>query len=290
VRTSPSIERLAQRVGSAEFLDRPAAALGGALRRIVRRGAVEDTLTGTTLGHPLHPVLVGFPIGSWGAATVLDLVRADPASRRRLVGLGLLAAVPTASAGAADWLSTDGAARRIGLVHAASNTAVLVLQAASWLTRRRGRHARATVLSLTAMGFVGAGIWLGQQLVYALGIGVDNTVFQHPPEVWTDAAAEDDVRVDGALTVEVDAVPVLLSRVDDAIVALADTCTHRGGPLHEGRVADGCVTCPWHASTFDLRTGYVVSGLASRPEPRFEVQTADGRVRIRATRTSLRAG
>jgi nitrite reductase/ring-hydroxylating ferredoxin subunit len=85
-------------------------------------------------------------------------------------------------------------------------------------------------------------------------------------------------------------VPVLLSRLDGGIVALDDRCTHRGGPLHEGVVADGCVTCPWHGSTFDLRTGYVVSGPASRPEPRFEVRTVDGRVQVRRDRQPSAAG
>jgi hypothetical protein len=77
VRTWPAIEQLAHRVETAAPLDRPAQALAAVLRRVVRPGPVEDVLTGTTLGHPLHPVLIAFPIGSWAAATVLDVARAD---------------------------------------------------------------------------------------------------------------------------------------------------------------------------------------------------------------------
>jgi hypothetical protein len=120
MRTWPVIEQLAHRVETESALDRPAHVLATALRRVVRPGPVEDVLTGTTLGHPLHPVLIAFPIGSWAAATVLDVARADRDARRMLVGLGVLAAMPTALAGASDWLTTTGAARRLGLAHAVS--------------------------------------------------------------------------------------------------------------------------------------------------------------------------
>jgi nitrite reductase/ring-hydroxylating ferredoxin subunit len=164
------------------------------------------------------------------------------------------------------------------------------LETASWLARRRGRHARGTLLSLTATGFLGAGIWMGDQLVYGLGVGVDTTAFEHLPADWTDVAAEEDLPVDGALCVDVGGVPVLLSRVQGEVLALADRCTHRGGPLHMGRIADGCVTCPWHGSRFDLRTGYVVSGPASRPQPRLEAQVVRGRLQVRRERRGSTAG
>jgi nitrite reductase/ring-hydroxylating ferredoxin subunit/uncharacterized membrane protein len=275
------LEKLTHRVEATAALDRPADAVAAGLRRIVRPGPVEDALTGTTLGHPLHPVLIAFPIGSWAAATTLDAVGADPDARRMLVGLGVLAALPTALAGASDWLSTGGATRRLGLVHAASNGGALALETASWLARRRGRHGEGAVLSLMATGFLGAGIWLGEHLVYALGVGVDNTAFVRLPAEWTDVAGDTEVPVDGAVCVVAGGVPVLLSRSEGEITALADRCTHRGGPLHEGTVDDGRVTCPWHRSTFDLRTGYVLSGPASRPQPRLEVRTIDGRVQVR---------
>jgi nitrite reductase/ring-hydroxylating ferredoxin subunit/uncharacterized membrane protein len=281
MRTWPALEQFTHRLETAQGLDRPAAALAAVLRRVIRPGPVEDALTGTTLGHPLHPVLIAFPIGSWSAATVLDVARADRDARRMLVALGVLAAVPTALSGAGDWLSTVGGGRRLGLVHAASNSGALALETASWLARRRGHHVKGTMLSLAATGLLGAGIWLGEHLAYGLGVGVDATAFQNLPDDWTDVAADTDVPVDGAVCVEADGVPVLLSRLEGEIVALADRCTHRGGPLHEGTVANGCVTCPWHGSTFDLRTGYVVSGPASRPEPRLDVQIVDGRVRVR---------
>jgi hypothetical protein len=111
MRTSPMTERLAHRVGTASALNRPADALASGLRRIVPPGPVEDALTGTALGHPLHPVLVGFPIGSWSAATVLDVVRANSDARRMLVGFGVVAALAH-RAGRGQRLADHGQASR----------------------------------------------------------------------------------------------------------------------------------------------------------------------------------
>jgi len=73
---------------------------------------------------------------------------------------------------------------------------------------------------------------------------------------------------------------VLTRRDDGTIVALADRCTHRGGPLHQGTLEDGCIVCPWHGSHFAL-DGSVVAGPATRPAAAYEVMVAEGQVMIR---------
>ena len=70
-------------------------------------------------------------------------------------------------------------------------------------------------------------------------------------------------------------------RHEGRLRALGDRCTHRGAPLHEGTLVDGCIECPWHASRFSLDDGAVVRGPATRPQPAFEVQVSGGRVRVR---------
>jgi nitrite reductase/ring-hydroxylating ferredoxin subunit len=52
---------------------------------------------------------------------------------------------------------------------------------------------------------------------------------------------------------------IAVFHVDGAFYAIDDECTHEGGPLSEGAVSDGCVTCPWHGAEFDLRTGQVLT-------------------------------
>lgn len=54
-----------------------------------------------------------------------------------------------------------------------------------------------------------------------------------------------------------------------------------GGPLHEGRVVDGCVECPWHQGTVDRVDGSVRRGPATRPAPVFETRVIDDRIHLR---------
>ncbi|MGI8699708.1 MAG: Rieske 2Fe-2S domain-containing protein [Nocardioidaceae bacterium] len=276
-----TLERLAAGIEKATVLDRPSEVVAGAVGRALSRPALRDALSGTPIGHPVHPVLVAVPIGSWTAATYLDLTGGDRRAAKRLVGFGIVTAIPTALAGASDWVTTSGAERRVGAAHAVANSAALLLYASSWRARRSGRGARGVALSLAGAAALGAGGWLGGHLVYALGVGVDTTSFQHFPAGWTDVAAESEVLDGTAIMRPAGGVPVLLTRTDGAIAALADRCTHRGGPLHEGELAEGCVTCPWHSSVFRLDDGTVVSGPASRPQPVAEVRVVDGRVQVR---------
>jgi nitrite reductase/ring-hydroxylating ferredoxin subunit/uncharacterized membrane protein len=276
-----TLDEIADRVEHASVLDGVGSAIAKVIDRALPDGGVRDVASGVPIGHPAHPLLVTVPIGSWTAATYLDLTRGDRKAARRLVALGVLAAVPAAVTGSNDWLTTKQAERRVGLVHAALNNAALMLYSASWLARRRGRHGRGVLLSLAGLTVTGASGWLGGHLSYALGIGVDHTAFEDLPGEWTDAGAETDVPASGASKVDVAGVPVLLAREGDTIVALADRCTHRGGPLHEGEIADGCVTCPWHGSQFALRDGTVQRGPGTRPQPTLRVRVEDGRVQVR---------
>lgn len=283
-RLATALDQIADRIERAERLDPVADALAGLARRVLPNGPFRDAASGTQIGHPVHPALVAVPIGSWVAASYLDATAGPDgaAAATRLVGLGNLSALPAATAGLSDWLDTTGAERRIGLVHALVNYVAFGLYGASWLARRRGQRTVGIALSAAGAGTLGVAGWLGGHLAYALGVGVDTTVFQPSPAEWTDVAADADVVAGGAHLADLGGVPVLLTRLDGGrLVALADRCTHRGGPLHEGELADGCVTCPWHGSRFRLADGTVTRGPATRPQPLYEVRVAAGRVELR---------
>ena len=285
------LDRSTTAVERADVLDAPSEALDSLVSRLPA-GPVKDLLSGVAFGHPLHPVLVTVPIGAFTSAVVLDLTGREQSAARTLVGLGLVSSVPTALAGLTDWSDTRGAERRVGLAHLALNVVGLSVIAASWLSRTRnpgrGRFdSHGPWLTLTGFGIVGASAWLGGHLAYAMGVGVDTTAFQRPPTQWADAVADADL-VDGRpVVVTVEATPILLVRTGDRLHAITDRCTHRGGPLHEGTLADGCVECPWHASRFALDDGAVVQGPATRPAPVFETRVVDGRVQVR--RDEIRA-
>ena len=272
-----------ERLERAEALDDPAAALQEAIAVVVKPGPFKDVLSGTWLGHPVHPLLVTLPIGSWAGATVLDLTAGaggrDAADR--LVGLGVLTALPTALAGASDWLDTAGGERRVGLVHAVGNYVAVGLMGASWLARKRGRRGTGVLLGLSANAVVLVTGYLGGHMSYSQGVGVDTTAFDSGPQDWTAVADEADLPVGEPVAVVADRTTLLLVRQEDRVAVLAARCTHRGGPLQEGAVADGCVTCPWHGSVFRLADGHVVRGPAVQPQPVYESRSRDGRVEVR---------
>jgi nitrite reductase/ring-hydroxylating ferredoxin subunit/uncharacterized membrane protein len=291
-RAAQLVDEVAGRIEHATVLDAAAERIRQAADRLLPGGATRDVASGVPLGHPLHPLLVALPIGSWTAASYLDLTGGDRTAARRLVALGIATAVPAAVSGVNDWLTTADAERRVGLVHAALNDAALTAYTASWIARRRGRHAKGVLLSLAGLLLTGGAGWLGGHLAYALGVGVDTTAFQHLPSEWTDAAAESDLRAGAPVCAEVGGVPVLLLRTSDdatdgtadgtahTIIAMADRCTHRGGALHEGEVRDGCITCPLHGSRF-AADGSVQRGPATRPQPTMQVRVVGGRVQVR---------
>ena len=75
-------------------------------------------------------------------------------------------------------------------------------------------------------------------------------------------------------------VPVAAVRLSGAVHVLADRCSHMSGPLSDGELADGCLTCPWHGSMFRLTDGSVAQGPATAPQPAFEVREVGGAIQV----------
>jgi len=152
-------------------------------------------------GHPLHPMMIAFPLGLLGAAAIFDLIYlvsyksgwTQAAFYMIIAGCvsGLLAAVP----GALDWwtIPRGTRAKRIGLWHGVGNVVVIGLFFASWLLR----YPDPTTPPLRALGlgFVGLGIavvtgWLGGELVDRLGVGVDDGAHLDAPNSLTGHPAQ----------------------------------------------------------------------------------------------------
>jgi hypothetical protein len=117
----------AERLGRIKALDRLARPAATAVKGAVPPGWRKDLLSGSWLGHPLNPLLTDIPVGALTSGTVLDLMvgrrRQDAADA--LVALGVISALPTMAAGAADWSDTFGPEKRVGVVHAGGATALL---------------------------------------------------------------------------------------------------------------------------------------------------------------------
>lgn len=271
------------RVGKDRRLDGVGRVLERVTNAIPRQGPVKDALSGTWLDHPLHPMLTDLPIGFWTSAWVLDIVggERDRDAARRLIGAGVLCALPAALTGAADWSDTEGPSRRVGVVHAVVNSSALALYAGSWVARSRGRNGPGVALALAGATFATVGGFLGGHLVAALGVGVDHNAFEERLDDWI-AVCDSEALSEQPTRVVVRGTTVLLHRHDDAIRAIAATCPHRGAPLDEGVIDGDVVTCPWHGSRFCVLDGTLLAGPSPTGVDSYETRVRAGVVEIRS--------
>lgn len=275
----------AEALGRIDTLDRLAHPGTKVVKQVAGPGRIKDLLSGSWLGHPLHPLLTDITIGSLTSATILDLW---PGRRREnaadlLVAIGLISAAPTVAAGAADWSDTDGEDQRVGVVHALSNMVGLGLFALSLPARRRDDRRISTALGLAGLTSMSVGGYLGGYLSHSRGIGINYAFHEHPPQGWTAVLDEHELTDDKPARVQAGDATVLMHRCNGQIYAIASRCSHAGGPLEEGPIdtATCTVTCPWHQSVFRLDDGGVVHGPASIPQASYDVRVQDGRIEIR---------
>ena len=286
-------QRLEALAARQEWIDSVADQLQLAVRGAFSAGgppgqSIANLLHGTWLGHPLHPAVIGVPIGSWTFAVALDLAQLLGAPGKvgeaadTALGFGILGAVAAAATGLTDWKETDGRGRRAAFVHALLNTAALLLFAKSLLLRRTGDRQAGQVASSLGYGLALTSAALGGDLVYGLRIGVNHAVDEDLPSAYVAVLPERDLPERVLRRVDVGTVPVLLMRQGDQIYAIGETCSHLGGPLSEGRIEDASMICPWHGSRFALATGRVLDGPATFAEPCFEARVREGQIEVRS--------
>ena len=160
----------------------------------ISRSPAGAFLRGEPLGHALHPLMTDLPIGCWTSAAVLDLVGgrdARPAARR-LIGLGVLSAVPTALSGFAELGSVDPDDRptaRVATAHAGLNSLALLSYARSWSARRRDRQVRGVVWSVVGATAASISGHLGGHLAFVRGVGSGRRVDGSTEQTHAEAGA-----------------------------------------------------------------------------------------------------
>lgn len=97
---------------------------------------------------------------------------------------------------------------------------------------------------------------------------------------WVDVGAASDLQGKPVARVEVEGLALALSFADGTFAAIDATCAHKGGPLDEGTLADGCIACPWHQWKYDRVTGRRPGSPAAVLA--YDVEVRDGRVRVDA--------
>ncbi len=247
---------------------------------------VKNFLHGTWLGHPLHVIVTDIPIGAWTVGLVfdgLDMVSPNRGFRVAAdgaIGIGVAGALAAAFTGLTDWSDVDPPARRIGLAHAALNVGGLALFAASLLTRRKSRG-RGRAFAILGYAIATTAARLGGNLVYEQRIGIDRTASQTLPADFVTLMDDSELNEGTPTSALHEGVPILLVRRGERIFALAETCSHLGGPLSEGKLSGDSIQCPWHGSRFALQDGRVLDGPAVHPQPCLEARVRNGKIEVR---------
>jgi nitrite reductase/ring-hydroxylating ferredoxin subunit/uncharacterized membrane protein len=256
--------------------------------------ALELLHGGRWVGHPLHPALSDLPIGLWAGVMVLDATDRDPAPRRGidaagvLSAAGLLAAGATALTGLSDWTVSNDQDRRVGLFHGLLNTAALGLQGASLGTRMAGHRGTARALGAASLAVTAAAGYLGGHLVFTKGVMVSRVAWAVEPRRWTRAMQEADLPDDSPTAVVAEGRQIMLYRHGGHLYAIDNVCSHAGGLLSRGPVADLTVTCPLHGSRFTLADGCVSRGPASQPQPVLPTRIRNGWIEVRGSQPAPR--
>jgi uncharacterized membrane protein len=157
------------------------------------------------LGHPVHPMLIVFPLGLLATAVAFDIVGIISGGALWfgvsfwLIAAGIVGGLVAAPFGLVDWLAIPAGtrAKAVGLWHGGGNAVVLLLFVVSWFLRRSAPQdpsALAFVLSFVGVVLALATGWLGGELVYRLGSGVDAGANPSAPSSLKEPEAGGDVR------------------------------------------------------------------------------------------------
>lgn len=251
------------------------------------------------LSHPIHPMLVAFPIGLWVTSFIFDLIGA--ASRQQaytvtsfyLIVAGCVGAVLAALPGAIDLFGAippSSGARTIGYVHGGLNLlALLLFIYTAW--RRGGPtgtvDGAAIGASLGGVVLIGISGWLGGMLVFRNQIGVDRRYANagkfkvRTIEDFSRPICHQSELGDGQMMLaKVAGERIAIGRSSEGLFAFSEQCTHQGGPLSDGALVGCAVQCPWHGSQFDIKTGRVIAGPAKVQIQTYPIEVRGGEVYI----------
>src|SRR5690349_13450640 len=230
--------------------------------------------------HPLHPILISFPIAFFTGALVFDILYLtghDDTFRSAAVyllgggiAMGVIAAIP----GFIDFLFTvppESSAKKRAATHGLLNLCMIALFTIALYYRLTDENlSPAVYVALEGLGFLlmmSAG-WMGGTLVHRNQIGVDpryafagkwreETLVAESGKVRVNAA---DLKRDQMMLIHVSGKRIVVGRTETGYVAFDDHCTHRGGSLAGGMMMCGTVQCPWHGSQFNVSNGEVKAG------------------------------
>jgi nitrite reductase/ring-hydroxylating ferredoxin subunit len=230
------------------------------------------------------------PVTAWVLAAIFDIIWLISSTSWAAYGafvtviVGLLGALGAIVTGLTDWSDTYGTERRVGLNHAIFNACATLLYLVSFILRLLagpGDNLAAVILGFVGLASVSYASYLGGELVFSKGTGVNHTAWEAGGEDYEAVLPVERVEENKLYRVTAAGVPVALLRQGSQFYAISATCPHAGGPLDEGTLTGDIVECPWHGSRFCMRDGRVFTGPATVNAPRYDVRVREGQVEIK---------
>ena len=247
--------------------------------------------------HPLHPILVCFPIAFFTGTVIADFCRiildnpqlAYTASLLNIAGIvgAVLAAIP----GIIDFVNTvppKSSGKKRAARHGMTNSLMLVIFIFVWFKRDDPGFNSNLLLALEIFAWILMGIagWMGGTLVYRNQIGVDvryahagkwkEESFEQSATI--DIGSNDMLKVNQMKLLHIGDKRIVIGRTETKYVAFNDRCTHKGGSLAAGSMICGTVQCPWHGSQFNCETGGVTAGPAHESIHTYTIAELNGRL------------
>jgi nitrite reductase/ring-hydroxylating ferredoxin subunit/uncharacterized membrane protein len=265
-------------------------------------------LQGKPFGHPLHPALVHFPIGllvlslvlaiaSYAGVAPNDLFRASLYA----LGFGLAMGVMAALTGLVDRsdIRLDHPARKTATTHMVLNLISLAILGINFFLHLSQSELTVVPLTYLLLSLVGVGTilisgYLGGTMIYDDGIAVGrHRRYTHTPrktmdvsifvrqDGWVPVCEENQLNNGETLRVDFDGNIIAIAKQGGEVYAFQEFCTHRYGPLSEGKLQDHQVICPWHRSCFDIRSGKVLEGPAKVDLKTYSAMIRGGKIFIK---------
>lgn len=250
-------------------------------------------------GHPIHPILIPFPIAFLIGTLVFDILKTTSGDKsywqtgEYLEIAGIISALIAAIPGAIDYFKTvppDSSGKKRAATHGLINIALVLVFTIAYVLRNNS--AQALIIGLEAVGVTMLFIsgWLGGTLAYRNQIGVDNRYadagkwnesYAADNKGLIEVATADELKLNQMKLIHIGSKRIVLGKTESGYRAFDDRCSHKGGSLAGGSMICGTVQCPWHGSQFDCSTGIVKAGPAKDNIGIYPVKESNGKIFIK---------
>lgn len=250
--------------------------------------------------HPLHPILIPFPIAFFTGTLVAHVVgwlleKSELLYTATLLNwAGIAMAAIAAIPGLIDLIYTvppKSSGKKRAVQHGIMNTTMLVLfiVAAWYRSHNDPQHVVLLAFEMAGVTLMLIAGWWGGTLVHRNQIGVDqryanagkwNEAYFTSEAATLKVAERDELKVNAMKLLHVNGKRIVLARTETGFAAFDDHCTHRGGSLAGGSLACNTVQCPWHGSQFSVQDGSVTAGPARQGIKTYTVAEENGAIML----------